>query len=58
MRLSDVKSVLNAKVLSGESEKQLSEKLADDAINLTKNIANTAISVGKTVLSGGEKKSK
>lgn len=39
-------------------EKQLSEKLADDAINLTKNIANTAISVGKTVLSGGEKKSK
>lgn len=39
-------------------EKQLSEKLADDAINLTKNIANTAISVGKTVLSRGEEKSK
>ena len=37
-------------------EKQMSEQLADDAINLTKNIANTAIKVGKTIVSGGEEK--
>lgn len=37
-------------------EKQMSEQLADDAINLTKNIANTAIKVGKTIVSGSEEK--
>jgi hypothetical protein len=37
-------------------EKQMSEQLANDAINLTRNIANTAIKVGKTIVSGGEEK--
>ena len=37
-------------------EKQMSEQLADDAINLTKNIANTAVKIGKTIVSGGEEK--
>lgn len=37
-------------------EKQLSEKAADDALTLSKNIINTAVKVGKTIISDDEKK--
>ena len=37
-------------------EKGLSEKMADDAFVLSKNIINTAVSVGKTIINGGEEK--
>lgn len=37
-------------------EKQLSEKAADDALALSKNIINTAVNVGKTIIKGGEEK--
>ncbi len=37
-------------------EKGLSEKMADDAITLSKNIINTTVKVGKTIISGGEEK--
>lgn len=39
-------------------ENQLSEKMADDALMLSKNIINTAVNVGKTIISGGEDKKK
>lgn len=35
-------------------EKQLSEKMADDALTLSKNIINTTVNVAKTVIKGGE----
>ena len=34
--------------------KQLSEKMADDALTLSKNIINTTVNVAKTVIKGGE----
>ena len=37
-------------------EKQLSEKMADDALTLSKNVINTAVSIGKTIINGGENK--
>ena len=37
-------------------EKQLSEKAADDALTLSKNIINTAVKVGKTIISDDGKK--
>ena len=39
-------------------ENQLSEKMADDALTLSKNIINTAVNVGKTIINGGEDKKK
>lgn len=45
-------------VFGVSEEGKLGEQAADDAINLTKNIINTAVSVGKTVISGGEEEKK
>ncbi len=39
-------------------ENQLSEKMADDALTLSKNVIDTAVKIGKTVISGGEDKKK
>lgn len=39
-----------------KEENKLSEQLADDAMALTKNIANVAKTVGKNIISGGEAK--
>lgn len=39
-------------------EKQLSEKMADDALTLSKNVISTAVNVGKTIINGGEDKKK
>lgn len=43
-------------VFGVSAENQLSEKLADDALTLSKNVINTAVSVGKTIINGGEEK--
>lgn len=37
-------------------ENQLSEKMADDALTLSKNVINTAVNIGKTIINGGEEK--
>ncbi len=37
-------------------EKQLSEKMADDALTLSKNIINTTVNTVKTIINGGEEK--
>ena len=39
-------------------ENQLSEKMADDALTLSKNVINTAVNIGKTIINGGEDKKK
>ncbi len=38
------------------AENQLSEKMADDALTLSKNVINTAVNIGKTIINGGEEK--
>ncbi|MBQ8473752.1 MAG: hypothetical protein IJ500_02725 [Alphaproteobacteria bacterium] len=43
-------------VFGVSAENQLSEKMADDALTLSKNVINTAVSVGKTIINGGEEK--
>lgn len=43
-------------VFGVSAENQLSEKLADDALTLSKNVINTAVTVGKTIINGGEEK--
>ena len=43
-------------VVGVSAENQLSEKMADDALTLSKNVINTAVSVGKTIINGGEEK--
>lgn len=40
------------------TKNDLSEQLAKDAMKLTSNVINTAVSIGKTILSGGETKDK
>lgn len=46
--------ILNSFGVSAEN--QLSEGLANDAMKLTANVLNTAKNIGKTILTGGEKK--
>lgn len=43
-------------VFGVSAENQLSEKMADDALTLSKNVINTAVNVGKTIINGGEEK--
>ena len=45
-------------VFDVSEEGKLGEQAADDAIKLTKNVIDTAVSVGKTIISGGEDKKK
>ena len=52
--VSDVtKMVLDAFGVS--EEKSLSEEMANNALNLTKQVYNTAKQIGTTIISGGEK---
>ncbi len=43
-------------VFGVSEEKQLSEQLANDMMNLTKTVVETTKKIGKTIISGGEKK--